>query len=233
MDRVSLAEAARLLETSTPRLRRAIDRLGIQIGNGYGRNVAQEQMDILRRHLGYAPSAQGLSRQGVLLLAALNRRPLGARSARALARSAGVSPTVASRLVNQLTEEGLIYHQHKRVAEGSARDVTVLRLNRQSPRWVAIRDAVRKAQLPASRSRPTPRRVPQRLRHHFWNASPSELELPKNSDFVAARLLRTKDPEALSWAISHLDRGSIRKVAELRGLDDRERGWIRHLSESP
>ncbi len=55
MDGVSLAEAARLLETSTPRLRRATDRLGIEVGNGYGRNVTREQFDILKRHLGYAP----------------------------------------------------------------------------------------------------------------------------------------------------------------------------------
>jgi DNA-binding Lrp family transcriptional regulator len=233
MDTMSLAEAAHQLETSIPRLQRATDRLGMDIGTGYGRKVTQEQFDTLRKHLGYAPTVEGLSREGVLLLAALNRRPLGARSARALSRSAGVSPTVASRLIGRLTEEGLINQQQTRVAEGSARDITVLRLNRESPRWAAIRDAVRSAQLPVPDSPPIPKQVPQRLWHHFWNASPAELKLPKNSDFVAARLLRTKDPEAVSWAVTHLDPGSIRKVANLRGLDDRERGWIRHLTDTP
>lgn len=233
MDTMSLADAARQLGTSIPRLQRATDRLGIDTGTGYGRKVTQGQFDILRKHLGYAPTVEGLSRQGVLVLAALNRRPLGARSARALSRSAGVSPTVASRLIIQLSEEGLVNQQQRRVAERSARDITVLHINRKSPRWAAIREAVRKTQLPAPHSPPTPKQVPQRLWHHFWNASPNELKLPKNSDFVAARLLRSKDPEALSWAVTHLDPSSIRKVAKLRGLDNRERGWIRHLTDLP
>ena len=50
------------------------------------------------------------------------------------------------------------------------------------------------------------------------------------ADYIAARLLRSDDPQALSWAASHLDETSIAKVAQLRGVDERRRSMIRHLA---
>jgi len=74
---------------------------------------------------------------------------------------------------------------------------------------------------------PSPKTVPPRLRHHFWNATGRELSLPENADYVAARLLRSDDPDAVSWAARSLPAASIEKTARLRGLSERQRGWLR------
>lgn len=232
MDTYSLTEAARSLGTSMPRLSRAIRDLGIvPTQAGKERQLNASQFAALRERLGCAPLVDGLTREEMFVLAALNLHPLGMRSIRAVARSASVSPTTASRAVAQLQARGLVAAGMERVVEGAAVDATVLRIARDGTAWIEIAPAVRTVVLPSRHEpRTPPRAVPQRLWHHFWNAEPSRVRLPVDSDYVAARLLRSDDPQALSWAASNLDAASIGKVAQLRGLDDKRRSMIRHLA---
>ena len=232
MDTYSLTGAARSMGTSVPRLSRAIRDLGIvPMQKGKERQLNASQFTAVHKRLGFAPPIDGLTREEMFVLAALNLHPLGMRSIRAVARSASVSPTTASRAVAHLLAKGLVTAGTERVVEGAAVDAMVLRVARGSTDWIEIAPAVRKVVLP---SRPDPRTppkaVPQRLWHHFWNAEPSKVRLPLDSDYVAARLLRSDDPQALSWAASNLDAISIGKVARLRGLDDKRRSMIRHLA---
>lgn len=232
MDTYSLTEAARSLGTSMPRLSRAIRDLGIApTQQGKERRLTASQYGALRKRLGSAPRVVGLTREEMFVLAALNLHPLGLRSMRAVARSASVSPTTASRAVAHLQAKGLVTIRTERVVEGEARDATITRIAHASTDWIEIAPAVRKVVLPERREPRAPAKaVPQRLWHHFWNADPSKLRLPSDLDYVAARLLRSDDPQALSWAASHLDEASIGKVARLRGLDDKRRSLILHLA---
>src|SRR5579863_5496244 len=103
MDTYSLAQAADALGTSLPRVQRAIRDLGIVTTiEGRGRRLTMAQLTALRRRLGYAPRIAGLTREETFVLAALNLRPLGVRSVRAVARAASVSPTAAGRAVAHL-----------------------------------------------------------------------------------------------------------------------------------
>lgn len=215
-----------------PRLTRAIRDLEIiPARQGNERRLTASQYAALRKRLGFAPQVVGLTREEMFVLAALNLHPLGLRSMRAVARSASVSPTTASRAVTHLRSMGLVSMRTERVVEGEARDVTVTRVASLNPAWIEIAPAVRKVVLPEGHQRGTPAKaIPQRLWHHFWNAEPSKLRLPSDSDYVAARLLRSEDPQALSWAASHLDKASIGKVARLRGVDGRRRSLILHLA---
>ena len=215
-----------------PRLSRAIRDLGIvPTQAGKERQLNASQFAALRKRLGCAPPIDGLTREERFVLAALNLHPLGMRSIRAVARSASVSPTTASRAVAHLLAKGLATAGTERVVEGAAVDATVLRVARGSTDWIEIAPAVRTVVLPSRHEQRTPpKAVPQRLWHHFWNAEPSKVRLPFDSDYVAARLLRSDDPQALSWAASNLDAISIGKVARLRGLDDKRRSMIRHLA---
>jgi hypothetical protein len=215
-----------------PRLSRAIRDLGIvPRQQGKERQLNASQFAALRKRLGCAPPIVGLTREEMFVLAALNLHPLGMRSIRAVARSASVSPTTASRAVAHLVAKGLVTAATERVVEGAAVDATVLRVARGSTAWIEIAPAVRTVVLPSRQERRTPpKAVPQRLWHHFWNAEPSRVRLPLDSDYVAARLLRSDDPQALSWAASNLDGISIGKVAQLRGLDDKRRSMILHLA---
>jgi DNA-binding MarR family transcriptional regulator len=215
-----------------PRLRRAIRDLGI-IPTRQGSELLLDaaQYAALLKRLGFAPQLDGLTREEMFVLAALNLHPLGLRSMRAVARAASVSPTTASRAVTHLRSMGILVMSTERVVEGEARDVSVTRIASLSPAWIDIAPAVRQVVLPERCERTAPAKaVPQRLWHHFWNAEPSKLRLPSDADYIAARLLRSDDPQALSWAASHLDEASISKVAQLRGVDDRRRSLILHLA---
>lgn len=232
MDTYSLTDAAEALGTSLPRLRRAIRELEIRpTPHGRERRLDEGQFAELRSRLGSAPQLDGFTREELFVLAALNLHPLGMRSIRAVARAASVSPTTASRAITNLTAEGLLTAGTERLVEGEAVDATVLRIARRSPEWIQIAPAVRTVVLPRRRApRTPPKAVPQHLWHHFWNADPGKIRLPADADYVAARLLRSDDPQALSWAASNLDVASIARVEQLRGLDDERRSMIRHLA---
>lgn len=236
MDTISVPAAAKAIGTTAPRVWRAVDRLGIQPSKGpRGRLLDRAQFEQIRRSLGYVPDVPGLNRENLLALAALARRPFGVRSARVLAESAGISPTTASRVLKELTNQGLVERTEPMLAEGSARNAVVYALNRHNPRWHELAEAVTSVDLPrraGAKHVSPPKRVPPRLGHHFWNATPGNLRLPEQADFVAARLLRTNDPEAVAWAALNLPSESIRKVAELRGLSERERGWLRNIAST-
>lgn len=218
--------------TSVPRVQRAIARLGIvPVREGRGRRLTPNQVGALRDHLGFAPHVPGISREGMFVLAALNARPLGLRSLRAIARAAGVSPTTASRLLHHLVADGLVEARHERLAEGAVTDAVIYTPNRDSQQWARIVTSLRLVVPPGpAQPRPEPKTVPRRLWHHFWNANPSSLRLPADADYIAARLLRSDDPGAVSWAAASLPASSIEKVAALRGLSERDRGWLRRLA---
>ena len=108
----------------------------------------------------------------MLVLVALGRRPFGLRSARAVARAAGVSPTTAGRSLRRLVEQGYVAQETVRVAEGEVRDVTVWTVRWDGAAWLRIAETIGDAVLPASTAEP-PRQtgdgLPRRLAHLFWN----------------------------------------------------------------
>ena len=95
MDTYSLADAARRLGTSSPRIRRAVDRLGLPVERDSSGvfHLTEEQVGELARELGVVPLIPGMSRMEAQVLAALSRSPRGVASVREAARRAGVSPT--------------------------------------------------------------------------------------------------------------------------------------------
>src|SRR6266700_1094121 len=109
MDTYSLAATAAALGTSVPRVRRAVDRLGMsaeRTASGVFR-LTPRQVDELARELGASPSVPELSRVEIRVLAALSRSPRGVASVREAARRAGVSPTAAAPALARLASSGL------------------------------------------------------------------------------------------------------------------------------
>src|SRR5580692_11759801 len=127
MDTYSLAEAARQLRTSSPRIRRAVDRLGLPVQQDASGvfHLTEEQVSELARELGVTPPIPGMSRMDIQVLAALSRSPRGVSSAREVARRAGVSPTAAGRALARLVARGLITQTPLMLARGHASEVTV------------------------------------------------------------------------------------------------------------
>jgi hypothetical protein len=238
---VSVPEAACLLGSSPKRVAnsdpdrasRRLTALGIPGAPGArGKMLSRDDLEALRGDLGGAPIVDGVSRAQLRVLAALSRRPLGVRSARALARAASISPTVASRLLNDMVQEGLVTVRSTTLAEGKAMVADVYTLNRKHAQWRFLAETVRQVQLPVPPPAAPAKIVPVRLRHHFWNARLSALRVPENASYVAGRLVLSHDPEAVSWALAHLDATSIEKVAESRGLSGGERRWVRVVARA-
>ena len=226
-------EVARRLGTSLPRVHRAARSLGIDIGSrGSRTRLTTQQARQIAEHLGFAPDVPGLSREDLFVLAALSRRPLGLRSSRSVARSSSVSPVTAASSLGRLQALGIVRHTVKRVVEGEVVEAPVWEVDWASPRWREIRSVVRRVILPyRAISLPTPRRVPRRLHHLFWNADPWALDVERDADYLAARILASDDAEANAWMATHLSADAIARAGRMRGLDSRRRDLSTNLSK--
>lgn len=221
---MSAVGLARELNTSVPRVVRAIERLDLDARQDNGRmRLTPAHVARLRRELGVSPPPMpGLTPVEVRVLGALARAPLGLTSARTAAERAGVSPTTASRAINSLREQGLVTVERRTLPAGRARTVEVLRLDYGSRRWQTLAGRIAGTQPRERRPRaPRPRRVPPRLRHLFWNTAPSQLDTEDSGGYIARRLLSAGDPEGLAWGATNLSEADWRHAARTRGISPR------------
>lgn len=233
MDTRSAAGAARELGTNVPRLLRAVDRHGIpahRAGDGT-LMLGPDDLARLRRELGVTVPISGLRRSQVQALAALARAPLGLRSARAVARTAGLSPTAAARALRELRDRGLVEIHRETLAEGRARVVDVIHAARTHPRWPELAPQLARVR-PAGHPRAPESRVPARLAHVFWNAPVREIDPSAHGPYVARRVLLDGDTQALAWAAGTLTAADWRAAARGRGLDPRRRALAENLAAS-
>ena len=232
MDTYSLAAAARLLGTSAPRVRRAVDRLGLAGGrDSVGVfHLTEQEVDKLARELGVTPAVPGLSRTEALVLAAVSRSPRGVASAREAARRAGVSPTAAGRALARLSARGIIAQTPMMLARGQASRVLVYRVRFGTNEWAALAPAVAKIRLPGHGGRRHAKTVPPHLRHLFWNTVPSQLDVSTSAGYIARRLITADDPDGLAWGAANLPADAWEHAAATRGLDPARQALARNLA---
>jgi MarR family len=231
MDTYSLSAAARVLGTSAPRVRRAVDRLGMRVdrtASGVFR-LTQGQVDELARDLGAMPALPGLSQVEVKLLAALSRSPRGVASVREAARRAGVSPTAASRALVRLASDGLITVTPMMLARGHAAEATVYEVRFGSPQWLELAPAIGRVRLPVRHERRA-KRVPPYLLHLFWNVALAQLDVDSSSPFIARRLITSFDPDGLAWGTANLPASAWEHAAATRGLQPAQRALAHNLA---
>jgi hypothetical protein len=234
MDTYSLAAAARVLRTSAPRVRRAIDRLGLLVerADSGAFRLTQSQLDELSSVLGVMPSVPDLSPTQARVLAALSRSPRGVASVREAARRAGTSPTATAHALASLTSAGLINQVHAMLARGRATEATVYQVPFASPRWLALAPAIARVQLPRRHERTRASRVPPHLLHLFWNAAPAQLDVATSAPFIARRLITSFDPDGLAWASRNLPASAWEHAAATRSLEPAMRALARNLARS-
>lgn len=231
MDTYSLAAAARALGTSAPRVRRAVDRLGMPVvraASGAFRLTSQ-QVDDLARELGVSVSITGLSQVDARVLAALSRSPRGVASVREAGRRAGVSPTTAGHALTRLTSNGLVAQSPMTLARGRAAEGTVYRVRFGSPRWLALAAVVARVRVPARPEATRATRVPPHLLHLFWNVAPAQLDVASSAPFIARRLITSFDPDGLAWGTVNLPASAWEHAAATRGLKPARRALAHNL----
>jgi hypothetical protein len=234
MDSISGADLARELNTSVPRVSRAVERLGIGARQENGRLALNpSQADDVRSALGMTPSIAGLSRAEVQALAALRNAPLGLVSARAVARRSGLSPTATAKALRSLLEKKLVMRRPETIAAGRAREAWIWHANRAHNRWAALDPTLGKTRRPQGRkpARP-PERVPSHLLHLFWNTADAQLAVRTAGPYIARRLLRTMDLQGLAWGSTALGPDAWRAGSLARGLDPSVKRLARNLAEA-
>jgi DNA-binding Lrp family transcriptional regulator len=232
--RMSAAETARRLGTSVPRIKRAIERVGLGVETRPGGRVTidRRQFKRLRRELGVRAKIDNLSVTDVAVLSTLARSPLGLVSGRAVAQRAGIAPTSASKALKRLERKGLAQRERTWLAAGRAREQEIVRANYSSPQWPALAPKLSKFEPPAlvwdtpSRHRT----VPPRLKHLFWNTAESQLDLERAGGYVARRLIQTGDLEGLAWGAANLEPDDWRHAAETRGIQESQRALAINLA---
>lgn len=230
MDRLSAAALARQLGTTSPRVARAIERLGIRARTESGRYLlSRRQAERIRAELGVTPRHQDLSCSELLVLAALRSAPFGLVSKRAVAARSGLSPTAAGRALDSLFRRRLVRREKRVIAAGSAQEVNLWRVRYENPNFSKLDPILDRVEVP-KREGPLPKRVPARLRHLFWNTAPSQLGVEKNGPYIARRLLQTMDLQGLAWGSEILCAEDWLAGAQARNLDKRVRVLAANLA---
>jgi predicted transcriptional regulator len=230
---LTTGEVAESLGTTRSRIHRAVTAGVVRPTSTRGGHLRFTPGDVavLERRLGKIPRLDGLSREAGLVLAALARRPLGLRSARAVARAAGVSPTAASRALKLLQREGLVERQKRRVVLGRVVDVEVWRVNVAHRRWQQLGPVLDSVVLPDRWVHEmSDRKVPGWLRHLFWNVDVDRLDVNRDGAFIAGRVLASEDAQAHAWAATTLASDAFLAAASQRGLDPRRVALARNLA---
>jgi MarR family protein len=230
----SARQAAIRLGTTIPRVKRAIKRLELPVVEGPAGRVGltAQQFTALRRHLGSQPALKSVTRTQARVLSALARAPLGVASARSAAARAGISPTAASSALKQLEQRELVLRESQWLAAGRARQIETIRANVASPAWAAIAPQLGQVNAPrAIKKGSRPAKVPPRLRHLFWNVSPSQLRPRTAGGFIARRLLTSGDLDGLAWGAANLAPKDWRHAAGARGLDARQKALAENLAQ--
>lgn len=230
MDTYSAAAVARQLETSTPRVLRAIRHLDLAIPRTETGVLAisSEQLSVLAAQLGPAVPV-GLTRVQARVLAALARAPRGLASIRSVARRAGVSPTAAGRGLRALTSMGLVRARQEALPLGTVTLTVVYTATVDHPRWHQLAPALARV-APAGTGAHIAKVVPYYLRHLFWNTAPSQLNVDTSAPFLAKRLLRSGDLDGLAWGAMHLPRSAWERAARARGLTPGDRALALNLA---
>ena len=249
---LSTLQLAERLGISLPRVHRLLDREGVAkaAGRGRAREVPAAVVERVIRKVGAVPiRIKGLSRTDMQVLAAITRTPLGMESHRAVARKAGVSPTAAGESLRRLSSRHFVERIQRREVRGVPRDLRLWVADYGSDAWnretlaatakvvLPTRNAgPAAAQASASDSRlrsasgSSPRRVPRRFDHLFWNVNPRKLDPTGDSDFIAARLMGADDPSAWNWATANLPKQSLLNAARMRGVPSDRRSLIINLA---
>ncbi len=232
---MTLSEVADALGTSVPRVTRAMKRLDVvptpSLRNGRRVQVLESSKIVaLEDELGFAPHVEGYTREDMFVLAAINLSPYGFRSVYAISRAASISATTAGKVVDKLTENGLILMTPQReLLNRKVVVVLALRANRHNSQWWKLSEAIAAVRLPAQVPKPA-KIVPRRFWHLFWNADPLKLPIVDYADFIATRMLLSDEPQAIAWAAINLPPSSINRAAHMRSTRQEDRRWLHSLA---
>ena len=196
---------------------------------GYRRLPRRVVDELIRAHgsVPFSLPVEGRSRGEMLALTALVRAPRGLPSARAVGAASGLSPTTASKTLDQLATEGLVQQREEhRIVRGRSRTMAVWYANLDASTVQALLPRLHQIRLPDAPACAAPT-LPDHLWHLFWNADPRQIEPRRDATVIAHRAMTTSDPEAIAWAVSHLPAAAFEEALGYRGVPAGAVAWLR------
>ena len=186
-----------------------------------------------------ASAAAELTPVQTRVLRALSRAPLGLEGVGSVAYAAGLEAAEAAEACTALRARGLLTVEEQVVPGVTAHPVEVWQANVLHPEWGQVSRRSPEAAprntseppVPAGRSAAAGR-VPDRVAHLFWNAPLHELTVSGHAAYIAGRVLRSDDVQALAWAAQALPAEAWGQAAQLRGLDPSRRALARNVAAS-
>ena len=233
MNSYTANRVATLLGVSRRRLVAASERASIGSITGHQRLFTEKDISLLRSRLGTAPVVASLTRNEVMVLAELSRRPFGLVSSRAVARACGLSPATATKAIHGLLTIGLVVERDEVVPLGHARRVRSLHANVHHPQWGALLPMLRQVVHPAMPGPSPSHRLPAHLRHAFWNVDEDTLTRvtpATDGSFIAVRALTTGDVNLLAYAAATVPASAWTRAGLARGLTDEQRALASSLA---
>ena len=232
----STTDVAEWLGVSIPTIHRAISRLKLNPSRGAKGNLrlSEKEIQLLLADLGKAPKIGGFTREEFFILSILQKRPFGLRSARLIARHAGISPSTAQKALGNLERQGFVEHRHQIVAEGHVKEIEVWLL-RITPFWMTDEIAMKLRSIVTplrTQSNQREANVPRRFKHLFWNTDLRKLNTIDHGPAIAISIIEQDNPHALAWAIHNLDREAF-AVAALprRGFTPEMSALASHIAQ--
>jgi hypothetical protein len=116
------------------------------------------------------------------------------------------------------------------LALGQATRVLVYSAVVDHPRWHELAPALATVSLPPLPEQVSAQTVPYYLRHLFWNAATSQLDVATSAPFIAKRLLSTGDLDGLAWGATHLPPEAWDRAARSREISPRDRALANNLA---
>lgn len=234
MNTYSPEQIADSLGTSRSRVTRAasVYRVGRHVGSRT--RFSDADRETLAKKLGVTLPVEGLTRIEAVVLAELARRPFGLVSHRAIARATSLAPASASKATKSLLSKGLVTETPKTVALGRAQRVNLVKANPSHPDWSRLLSQLAKV-VPATETTPEPVRLPNHVRHAFWNVDDEQfrkLDLVEDGSYIAARALSTKDPNLIAFAARHLQAEAWSEVVGLRGQSAEAQQTARNIANA-
>lgn len=160
------------------------------------------------------------------VLAALVRAPRGLPTTAAIAARSGTPVAEAQAALDDLaTDDRVVRISEMRLVAGASTPVDVWYANLDHPQ---VRSRLRELN---EVDLPTPKgdigdRLPDNLRHLFWNAAPEDVSPREHGVLIAHRAMVSSDPEGLAWAVAHLPAQAFVEALGFRDASPADAAWL-------
>jgi hypothetical protein len=128
-----------------------------------------------------------------------------------------------------LRDKELVRFDTEHVFLGHVKDITVYRMNHGNPSCGKLLSQLSGLRFPEQQE-PEAKKVPYYLRYLFWNTAEEQLYVDTSAEYIARRLLTSKDMRGIAWGAAHLPPLAWEYAASSRNLESKDKAMAQNLA---